>query len=476
MSSLIDSINGVLWNYILVFLLLGAGLYFSFLSRFFQLRRLGWSCKLMLHSRETSDNGISSFQAFCTSLAARVGTGNLAGVAVALYAGGPGAIFWMWMIAILGMATSLVENTLAQLYKTNNHDGTFRGGPAYYIQKALGLRWLGIAFSISLIIAFGFAFNAFQANSIAEAMHTAYGADRMTVGAIIAVVAALVIMGGIRSIARFAELVVPLMALLYLAVALTVVILNISQLPDILLLIFKSAFGIGTAAGGVAGFAIKTAMEQGIKRGLFSNEAGMGSAPNAAATATPNPNHPVTQGAVGMVGVFIDTIVICSATAAVILLAGPIVPPEPGAALEGIAITQQALSLHIGSWGNDFIAVAILLFAFTSIIANYYYGESSLMFLKESKLLLLAYRLLVLATLMVGAVRQLSEVIAVSDLAMGMMALINLCAILLLSKVTLAVIRDYDRQISAGVTPIFDRRRFPFLDRTIDQDVWEEKK
>ncbi len=475
MSSLIDSINGVLWNYLLVFLLLGTGLFFSIQSRFFQLRRLGWSFRLLLGSRQTSANGISSFQAFCTSLAARVGTGNLAGVAVALYAGGPGAIFWMWLIAILGMATSLVENTLAQLYKTNNHDGTFRGGPAYYIQKALGLRWLGVAFSIALIIAFGFAFNAFQANSIAEALHTAYGADRMLVGICIAAVAGLVIMGGIRSIARFAELVVPLMALLYLSVALIVVALNITELPAVLLLVFKSAFGIGSAASGVAGFAIKTAMEQGIKRGLFSNEAGMGSAPNAAATATPNPHHPSTQGAVGMLGVFIDTIVICSATAAVILLSGPITPPAPDAALEGIAITQQALSLHVGSWGQDLIAAAILLFAFTSIIANYYYGESSLMFLKESRLLLLGYRLAVLITLMVGAVRQLSEVIAVSDLAMGIMALINLIAILLLSKFALAVIRDYDRQISAGQTPVFDRKQFPFLDRTIDPDVWTGK-
>ena len=470
MSELIDAANGVIWGSVLIYLLLGAGLYFTVASRFVQFRRFGFSAKTMLNSRATSDNSqISSFQAFCTSLAARVGTGNLAGVAVAIYTGGPGAVFWMWMIALLGMSTSFVENTLAQIYKSNNHDGTYRGGPAYYIQKALGMRWLGIAFSVSLIIAFGFAFNSVQSNSISAAL-SVYSIPPLAIGVALAALTGLIVFGGIRSIARFAEMVVPFMALLYILVALVVVAMNVSELPGIIALIVKSAFGLEEAVGGGAGYLVSQAIVQGIRRGLFSNEAGMGSSPNAAATATPIPHHPATQGLMGMFGVFIDTIVICSSTAAIILISGVM---EPGNGVTGISLTQAALSSQIGSVGQHLIAVSILLFAFTSVIANYYYGESNLRFINNTKGAVAIYRVLVLGMVVWGSIGELPTVWAFADLSMGVMALINLGVILFLARHVFPVLKDFDQQLDAGIVPEFDRKKFPFLDKTMDNDVWD---
>ncbi|WP_281648231.1 sodium:alanine symporter family protein [Parendozoicomonas sp. Alg238-R29] len=470
MSEVISAINGVIWGNILIYLLIGAGLYFTLASRFVQFRRFGFSIKTMLGSRATSeDHHISSFQAFCTSLAARVGTGNLAGVAVAIYTGGPGAVFWMWMIALLGMSTSFVENTLAQIYKSSNHDGTYRGGPAYYIQKALGLRWLGIAFSVSLIIAFGFAFNSVQSNSIAAAM-TTYNLPPMGVGVALAVASGVIIFGGIRAISRFAEMVVPFMALLYLGVALIVVIMNINELPAVFSIIVKSALGIETAVGGGAGYLVSQAIRQGVTRGLFSNEAGMGSGPNAAATATPIPHHPATQGLLGMFGVFVDTIVICTATAAIILISGQL---EPNSGVTGINLTQAALASQIGSAGKHFIAVAILMFAFTSLIANYYYGESNLRFICDKKPVVMTYRVLVLGMVVWGAVGELPLVWSFADMSMGIMALINLGVILVLARHVFPVLKDFDEQLEAGKEPEFNRKKFPFLDKTMDKDVWD---
>ncbi|WP_461535640.1 alanine/glycine:cation symporter family protein [Spongorhabdus nitratireducens] len=472
MNELVTILNDMIWGSILIYLLLGAGIWFTVRTRFVQFRRFGFSFKTMMGSRNTSDaNQISSFQAFCTSLAARVGTGNLAGVAAALYLGGPGAVFWMWLIALLGMSTSLVENTLAQAYKTNNGDGTFRGGPAYYIQKALNQRWLAVLFSISLIIAFGFAFNSVQSNSIAAAV-SGYGVPPLAIGIGLAVLAGLVIFGGIRTISKVAEAVVPFMAVAYLAVALVVVVMNFAELPEVFALIFRSAFGLQEAAGG----AIGVAMMQGIRRGLFSNEAGMGSGPNAAATATPHPHHPAAQGMLGMAGVFVDTMVICTATAAIILFSGML---EAGSGVTGIQLTQAALSAEVGSWGNHLIALAILLFAFTSLIANYYYGESNLRFIIDNKLVLLAYRVLVLTMVIWGAVGELQLVWNFADLAMGVMALINIGVILVLGKQAFAMLRDLDEQIDSG-KPMesisFNRNKFEFLNKTMDQDVWTDGK
>ncbi|WP_275289064.1 alanine/glycine:cation symporter family protein [Halomonas elongata] len=464
--------NGLIWGSLLIYLLIGAGLYFTVMTRGIQFRYFGHMFKLLRHSR-SADGGISSFQALSTSLAARVGTGNLAGVAVAIYFGGPGAIFWMWMTALVGMATSFVESTLAQAYKTDHGDGTFRGGPARYISQGLGLRWLAALFSICLIIAFGLAFNSVQSNSIALAMEEAFSLPPWIVGVVLVVAVTPIIFGGLKSIARVAELVVPVMAVIYLLLAVVVVLLNITELPAAIMTIFKSAFGLDQAAGGAAGYAISQAIMNGIKRGLFSNEAGMGSAPNAAATASTQPNHPAAQGFIQMLGVFFDTLVICTATAAIIIMAGPEL--LAGDEANGIQLTQIALSHQVGDWASMFIAVAILLFAFTSVIANYSYGETNVEYLAGARYApgaILIYRLAVLAMVMIGAVANLGPIWSFADLSMGMMALINLVAILLLSPVAIALFRDYERQLKDGLEPNFDPRRFPRLNDRIDPKAW----
>ncbi len=469
MSTFISNVTVFIWEYLLIYLLLGAGVYFTVRSRFVQIRYFFHAWKLLLGSRQTSANEISSFQALCTSLAAHVGTGNLAGVAIAIFIGGPGAVFWMWVVALLGMASSFVENTLAQLYKTNNKDGTFRGGPAYYIEKALGLRWLGLLFSVLLLVTFGFVFNAVHANSVSQAVSGHFGISTWVVGLAIGGITALIVFRGIHTIVRFSELVVPVMALAYLLIAFGVMVLRFDEVPAVFRLVIESAFGLHSAAGGAIGYSVAQAMMQGIKRGLFSNEAGMGSGPNAAATATPKPNHPATQGIVSMISVFIDTIVICTSTAAIVLLSGQL---EAGSALNGIQLTQAALGGLVGGWGQWFISVAVIFFGFTSVIANYYYGESNLLFIRNSPRLLLAYRGAVVFLVFLGSIASLEMVWMVADLAMGLMALINLAVIVLLSSPAIQVLKDYDLQSSSGLSPQFNRKRFPFLDRTIDKDVW----
>ncbi|MCL4115504.1 UNVERIFIED_CONTAM: hypothetical protein GTU68_066317 [Idotea baltica] len=429
---------------------------------------------VLRNSRKADSAGISSFQALCTSLAARVGTGNMAGVAVALTAGGPGAIFWMWLIAMLGMATSFAESTLAQLYKTRDNDGNYRGGPAYYMEKGLGMRWMGVLFSIFLIIAFGLVFNAVQANAIASAMNTAFDFERSYVGVGIVIISAFVIFGGIRKIARTAEIIVPIMALAYLAIAIYVMLMNIEKVPEVLALIFKSAFGLQEAAAGGLGYAIAQAMINGIKRGLFSNEAGMGSAPNAAASATPYPPHPASQGYVQMLGVFMDTIVICSATVAIILMSGEYVPHGE---VTGIELTQRALTAQVGEWGGIFVAVAIFFFAFTSIIANYSYAETNLIFLEHNnKKGLVLFRIVVLGMVMFGSLATLPTVWALADVSMGLMAIVNLVAIILLSGIVIKLAKDYNRQLDAGKVPTFDADDFPELKAQLEDGIWVNNK
>ncbi|ELP6988032.1 alanine/glycine:cation symporter family protein [Vibrio vulnificus] len=474
MTDLINLMNDLLWGSILVYLLVGVGIYFTVRLGFIQFRHFGHMFSVLKNSRKSDNAGISSFQALCTSLAARVGTGNMAGVAVALTAGGPGAIFWMWLIAMLGMATSFAESTLAQLYKTKDDDGNYRGGPAYYMEKGLGMRWMGVLFSIFLIIAFGLVFNAVQANSIANAMQNAFGWENAYVGVVIVVLSGVIIFGGIKRIARTAELIVPVMALAYLALALFVMFSNLEKLPDVLMLIFKSAFGLQEAAAGGLGYAIAQAMINGIKRGLFSNEAGMGSAPNAAASATPYPPHPASQGYVQMLGVFMDTIVICSATVAIILMSGEYVPHGE---ITGIELTQLALSSQVGSWGSIFVAVAIFFFAFTSIIANYSYAETNLVFLEHNhKAGLNVFRLVVLGLVGFGAIAPLPVVWALADVSMGMMAIVNLVAILLLSGIVIKLAKDYNRQLQAGKLPTFNPDDFPELKSQLEEGIWDNNK
>jgi AGCS family alanine or glycine:cation symporter len=473
-TDLINLMNDLLWGSILVYLLVGVGIYFTVRLGFIQFRHFGHMFSVLKNSRKADSAGISSFQALCTSLAARVGTGNMAGVAVALTAGGPGAIFWMWLIAMLGMATSFAESTLAQLYKTRDNDGNYRGGPAYYMEKGLGMRWMGVLFSIFLIIAFGLVFNAVQANAIASAMNTAFDFERSYTGVAIVVISAFVIFGGIRKIARTAEIIVPIMALAYLAIALFIMFANIEKVPEVLALIFKSAFGLQEAAAGGLGYAIAQAMINGIKRGLFSNEAGMGSAPNAAASATPYPPHPASQGYVQMLGVFMDTIVICSATVAIILMSGEYVPHGE---VTGIELTQRALTAQVGSWGGIFVAVAIFFFAFTSIIANYSYAETNLIFLEHNnKKGLVLFRIIVLGMVMFGSLATLPTVWALADVSMGLMAIVNLVAIILLSGIVIKLAKDYNRQLDAGKVPTFDANDFPELKSQLEDGNWDNNK
>ncbi|WP_435248549.1 alanine/glycine:cation symporter family protein [Vibrio sp. nBUS_14] len=474
MTDLINLMNDLLWGSILVYLLVGVGIYFTVRLGFIQFRHFGHMFSVLRNSRKADSAGISSFQALCTSLAARVGTGNMAGVAVALTAGGPGAIFWMWLIAMLGMATSFAESTLAQLYKTRDNDGNYRGGPAYYMEKGLGMRWMGVLFSIFLIIAFGLVFNAVQANAIASAMNTAFDFERSYVGVGIVIISAFVIFGGIRKIARTAEIIVPIMALAYLAIAIYVMLMNIEKVPEVMALIFKSAFGLQEAAAGGLGYAIAQAMINGIKRGLFSNEAGMGSAPNAAASATPYPPHPASQGYVQMLGVFMDTIVICSATVAIILMSGEYVPHGE---VTGIELTQRALTAQVGEWGGIFVAVAIFFFAFTSIIANYSYAETNLIFLEHNnKKGLVLFRIVVLGMVMFGSLATLPTVWALADVSMGLMAIVNLVAIILLSGIVIKLAKDYNRQLDAGKVPTFDADDFPELKAQLEDGIWVNNK
>jgi len=467
MSAILDAVNNIVWGKLLIYLLLGAGLYFTVRTGLVQFRYFGHVFTVMRRSFRTERGGISSFGAFVTGLAQRVGTGNIVGVGLAVTVGGPGAVFWMWIVALVGMATSFVENTLAQLFKVRDENGTFRGGPAYYMAKGLGARWMGALFSVLLVASFGFVFNAVHANAMTESLHTAFGVSRWVGGAVIVAIAALVVFGGIRRVVHFAEAVVPVMAIAYLAVAFVVVARHLPEVPGIIALIVRSAFGLEQAAAGGLGWLVSQAMMQGVRRGLFSNEAGMGSSPNAAATA--EVKHPAAQGFVQMLGVFGDTIVICTATAAIILLSGLY---EPNGELTGVPLTQESLKVQVGGWGSAFVAIVLQFFAFTTIVANFYFGETNAVFLASSRRIVVPFRLVLLGCVMLGSVAKLETLWKMADLAMGLMALVNLAAILLLSTLAIKVMRDYTDQLGRGVEPVFDRKKFPEINDKIDPDVW----
>ncbi|MFA5679518.1 MAG: sodium:alanine symporter family protein [Pseudomonas sp.] len=470
MTTVIDFLNTIFWQYILIYGLLGVGVFFTLRLGLLQFVHFGEMFRSIIGARQSDKYGISPFQALCTSLASRIGTGNIAGVAVALYLGGSGAIFWMWVVALVGMATAYAESTLAQLYKVQDSKGQYRGGPAFYIAKGLNAPWAGAIFAVALILSFGLVFNAVQANSIADAMQSAFGVPKLWMGGIIAVLAGMVIFGGLRSIARFAEHVVPFMAGAYVLLALVVLVMNYNEVPGAFLSIIRSAFGLEEAVGGVAG-SMTAAMLNGIKRGLFSNEAGMGSAPNIAATATPTPHHPSSQGLVQATGVFIDTIVICSATAIMILLADVV---EPGSGITGTQLTQQALEVHIGVAGQYFVAIAILFFAFTSIVANYSYAENALIYLGlDNTIGITTLRIIALAMVVWGAWEAVLTVFNAADASMGLMATINLIAIVLLSGTVAKLTRDYFNQRKKGLVPKFKSEDFPELHEKIDQTIWK---
>ena len=456
--NLIDGLNTFLWSYILIAMLITLGLYFTVRTKFVQFRYFKEMFRLLGDgaSKDNKEEGeVSSFQAFCISTASRVGTGNIAGIAIAIVTGGPGAIFWMWLIALVGSASSFVESTLAQIYKVK--DGkSFRGGPAYFIEQGLKKKWMGVTFAILITVSFGFVFNAVQANTVSQAFNTAFGVDKLTMGIILAVLTALVIFGGVDRIAKVSEVIVPIFAGLYILVALFVIATNITELPGIFKLIFESAFGLREITMGTMGGMMLT----GIKRGLFSNEAGMGSAPNAAAAA--DVSHPVKQGLIQTLGVFTDTLVICSATAFIIIL----YPTYMQTGLTGIELTQAALSSHIGPIGNIFIAVCIFLFAFSSIVGNYFYGQSNMEFINLSKTGLNIFRALVVAMVLLGSLTKVQVVWNLADVSMGLMAIINLVAIALLGKYAFMALDDYTAQKKSGIKdPVFEAKKFKGLEK-----------
>lgn len=457
LNNLVVSFNDFLWGYILIILLICAGLLFSFKTKFVQFRYIKEMFRLLgdgIGKSNKEKGGVSSFQAFCISTASRVGTGNIAGVAIAVAVGGPGAVFWMWLIALIGSASSFVESTLAQIYKTKDKD-SFRGGPAYYMEKGLGKRWLGIIFSILITISFGFVFNAVQANTVSVAFNSAFGLSRGAIGIILAIVTALVIFGGIHRVAKVSEIIVPILAVLYILIAIIVLILNITEIPSVFKLIFESAFGIKQLTAGGLGAAVM----QGIKRGLFSNEAGMGSAPNAAATA--DVTHPVKQGLIQTLGVFTDTLLICSCTAFIILLSGQ----YADSSLTGIELTQKALVSQIGPFGAYFIAICILLFAFSSIVGNFYYGQTNIEFIHTNKVLLNIYRILVIGMVLFGSIAKVDLVWNLADLFMGLMAILNIITILFLGKYSFLALKDYTAQKKAGIKePVFKASSIPGLE------------
>ncbi|MCZ8528314.1 alanine/glycine:cation symporter family protein [Alteromonas sp. PRIM-21] len=444
-NEFVSLVNNILWGdgQVLIIMLLACGIWFTVKLGGVQLRHFGHMFSLLKGSNTSTKDGISSFQALCTSLSARVGTGNLAGVAVAISLGGAGAIFWMWMIALLGMATGFAESVLGQLYKVRDENGEFRGGPAYYIKQGLNKTWLAVAFSLCLFFGYGFVFSAVQANTITDALNNAYSFPAEYVGLAIIVLAALIVVGGLKSIARFAEFVVPFMGIGYVLVALAITFINISELPAMLLDIIKSAFGLQEAGAGALGAAIKN----GIQRGLYSNEAGSGSVPHAAASAVPNPNHPVSQGYIQMLGVFLDTLVLCTSTAFIILLAGGSSSDQ----MEGIRLTQDAMSSHLGEGGTDFVAAAISLFAFTSVVANYAYGESNLhMFKLDNKIGRLVYTIGYLGMIYWGAQAALPQVWAMADMALGLMTVINIIAIVWMTPTIVSISKDYFKKKDSG--------------------------
>ena len=467
LNSIVGQINNILWSYVLIALLILSGLFYTIRTGFAQGRLLGDMVALITGKLPSLRDGekkvagqVTGFQAFCIAVASHVGTGNLAGVAIAVAVGGPGALFWMWVIALLGAATSLIENTLAQTYKVKEGNG-FRGGPSYYMEKALGQKTLGYIFSVIVIVTFAFVFNTVQANTIAQAFETSFNMSSAVAGVILAALTALIIFGGLNRIANVVSFMVPIMAIGYVVVALYVLIVNVVHIPALFMSIIEAAFGIKQAVGG----AIGVAMLQGIKRGLYSNEAGMGSAPNAAATS--NVSHPVKQGLLQAFGVFVDTILICSATGFIVLL----YPEYNTIGEKGIKLTQLALSHSVGAWGAGFITLCIFLFAFSSLVGNYYYGEANLEFLTKSKTSMLVFRVLTVACVYLGSVASLGLVWDIADVSMGIMALMNIVVIAILSPKAVAIINDYIKQRKEGKNPVFRAKDIPGLENT---ECWDD--
>ena len=461
---LISHINDILWGYVVIIMLVGCALYFTWNLRAVQFTMLPTMIRnLFKPSSTTRGKGlmggakVSSFQAFAISLSSRVGTGNLAGVASAIYVGGPGAVFWMWVMALLGASTAFMEATLAQLFKRRGIH-TFFGGPAYYMKYGLKRPWMGILFACLIIFGFGLANQLVQSNTICEAISHSFHFPIEYVAIGLAAMTLLIIFGGIRRIASFCAWVVPFMAVGYLVLAIYILIMNIQEVPAMLVLIVKSAFGWEQAAGGTIGIAIM----QGVKRGLFSNEAGEGSAPNAAATATID--HPVSQGLLQSLGVFTDTLVICTCTAFIILLSGLYSSGD-----DGIILTGHAMEHHLGSFGGWFLLAAIFMFAYSTIIANYFYGETNIRYICDKPWAVVIFRLLSGVVVLLGGYMTLQQTWSIVDFAMALMTMLNLIAVVWLSKYVFRLLQDYLQQRKEGKEPVFHKEMFP----EADLEAWE---
>lgn len=461
MEEIITKINDLVWSNALILLCMGTGIYFSVVTRFVQLRYIKEMIGL-LFGGQSSDKGVSSFQAFAIAISGRIGTGNIAGVATAIAMGGPGAVFWMWLIAFLGSASAFIEATLGQIYKQVNN-GQYRGGPAYYIEKGLGIKWYAVLFAVATILSTALFLPGVQSNSIALSMHNAFQVPVAYTGAGVAILLGLIIFGGVKRIGKVAEIVVPFMAGAYILMAIIIMFLHIQEIPSVIMLIVKSAFKLEPAFAGVFGMAVAW----GVKRGIYSNEAGQGTAPHAAAAA--EVSHPVKQGLVQAFSVYVDTLFVCTATAFMILFTGKynVINPEGGFLVEnlpgaeiGAAYTQFAVNSHFPSFGTGFVAVSLLFFAFTTIMAYYYIAETNLSYLdkKNRKWALWTLRILILAATFYGAVKTAEAAWTLGDIGVGVMAWLNVIAIILLRKPALKAFKDYQVQRKAGKDPVFDAK------------------
>ena len=465
----VNTVDGPLWD-ITILLLLGVGMFFTITTGLVQLRLLPRSIREMWGGRAAEGDSLTPFQAFATGLASRVGVGNIGGVATAIALGGPGAVFWMWVTAFIGMSSAFAESTLAQLYKTRDPNGMFRGGPAYYITRGLKFKPMAIAFAVALIFTFGFAFNAVQSNSIVAATSNAWGWNGEYVGIGLVILTGIIIAGGVKRIGQVSSRIVPMMALFYLIIAVIILGMNMSRVPAMFSLIIDSAFDFSAVAGGMFGSLVSKTMLMGIKRGLFSNEAGMGSAPNSAATS--DAKHPVSQGLIQMLGVFVDTMVVCSCTAVIILMSDN----YGSATLKGVELTQTALQYHLGDFGLHFLAFILLLFCYTSIIGNYAYAETNIRYIRNKAWFVWGFRAVVLFFVYFGAVRDGGIVWAFADTIMASMAVINLIAILILSPLVWRVLKDYLRQAKNGEEPVFKiEEHEDLIRRGVDPLVWKSK-
>lgn len=475
MESIIIAINDIVWSDALIVLCLGAGIYFSVVTRFLQIRYLKEMVRLLFDG-SSSANGVSSFQAFTIAIAGRVGTGNIAGVATAIAMGGPGAIFWMWIIAFLGASSAFIEATLGQIFKQVNND-QYRGGPAYYIEKGLGIKWYAILFAFATMISTALFLPGVQSNSIATSINSAFNIPVGITGAVVTVFLALVIFGGVKRIGKVAEIVIPIMAGAYVLMSVIIIILNLSEVPEVFGLIFRSAFGFEPAFSGIIGMAISW----GVKRGIYSNEAGQGTAPHAASAA--EVSHPAKQGLVQAFSVYVDTLFVCTATALMILFTGQynvsnatggfIVENLPGTPF-GPEYTQFAIDTHFPSFGSGFVAIALLFFAFTTIMAYYYIAETNLSYLNKEGIQtwkLWGLRALILFATFYGSIKTAEMAWTMGDIGVGIMAWLNVIAIILLRKPAMLALKDYQSQKKQGKDPVFNPKKLGIK----NADFWETR-